>query len=221
MNWKSRFSIDILKSLIVFGGIFLFTVHGFAEVSNVFKWKDDQGKIHFTDDALKVPSERRFPGGVEKRRVLPAPKPSPFSPSSTASRNKQKEVRAEDAAKTDEEERTVMQEALNFLKSDVQRYKKYENFAPKIRHYRSLKVDITAVLPVKEALEKKLGKNDSALFQDISGFLKKSLQQDYKAVKLYPKSSLFAVERIRIAGESVEKNSLIETLEAELGAGSE
>ena len=223
MNGKSRFSITILQSLIVFSGIFLFTLQGFAGVSNIFKWKDDQGKVHFTDDPLKIPSRYRSPDQVEKRRALPAPKSRPVAPSPAVTK-KQIEDQGEDAAKSEEtdsnEEQAAMQEAINFLKSDIQRYEKYKDFIPQIRHHRALKQDIVAVLPQKEALKEKLGKQNSVLLKDISGFLKKSLQLDHKAKDQYPKSRLFSLERTRIAGENVEKNNLIQKLEAELASGS-
>ncbi len=206
--------IGFLKSVLVLGGVFFFAVQGIAGVSSFYKWKDEQGKVHFTDDPLKIPSQYRSPAKVEKRRGLPPPKPEPVD--SPEPEEKEKD---DGGKKVDEEERAAMQDALSFLKSDILRYKKYEDYVPQQRHAVLLRNDIVGVLPEKEALDKKLEPFDSALLKDVKSFLKKSLHEDYEAKsREYPRRLIFIKERSRINEELPQKTTLVEKLEAELAS---
>lgn len=214
MNAKLKISGSILKSAIVLGSVFLFAVQGTAGVSSFYKWKDDQGKVHFTDDPLKIPSQYRSSDKVEKRRGLSAPKSAPVVLPEAPEKEK-----IDLNKKVSEEEQAAMQEALSFLKSDIQRYKKYEDYIPQKRHAVLLRNDIVAALPEKEALEKKLKPFDTALLKDIKTFLKKSLLEDYEAKsREHPRRLIFIKERSRINEEFPKKNRLVEKLEMELAS---
>ncbi len=206
-------NIGFLKSALVLGGVFLFVVQATAGVSSFYKWKDGQGKVHFTDDPLKIPSQYRSPGKAEKRRALPPPKPEPVDSSASAEKEKEAEIK-----KIGEKEQAAMQDALSFLKGDILRYKKYDDYIPAVRHARVLTNDIAAALPAKEALGEKLEEYDSALLNEIQSFIKKSLLQDYQAKDLWPRRRGFIEVRLRLAGEVSEKEQLIEKLEKELAA---
>ncbi|GJL79139.1 MAG: hypothetical protein NPINA01_21280 [Nitrospinaceae bacterium] len=220
MNVKLQLSMSFLKSVIIFGGILIFAFPAIAGVSSFYKWKDDQGKVHFTDNPLKIPEKYRSPSTVEKRRGLPPAKSNPGNGPSGTGKTGNTEA-SEDVPKTSEPgaEKPVMEEALSFLKSDIQRFQKYEDYVPQRRHAVLLRNEIVEVLPAKEALEKKLEKFDSPLSNNIRSFLKKSLQKDYEAKKREnPRRLIFVKERSRINGELSEKIQLVEKLEAELAS---
>ena len=122
-------------------------------MSSIYKWEDDQGKVHFTDDPLKIPSRYRSGPGLEKTRGLPPPKKSslrkpPMPESAVGADNtvenqeKQGEPAVDPDAEKKEKELATMRDALNFLKSDVQRFKKYEDYIPQQRHAVLLRNDI-------------------------------------------------------------------------------
>jgi len=213
MNLRPQTGRGFLKSILTLAGILFFAVQGTAGVSSFYKWKDEQGKVHFTDDPLKIPPSHRSPARVEKKRGLPPPK---WEPADTQAPPEKETVKEAPKKKVGKGERLAMRDALSFLKSDIQRYKKYDDYVPAVRHARLLKNDIVAALPAKEALGKKLEQYDSALLNEIKDFLKKSLLQDYQAKDLWPRRRGFVVERSRLAGEIPEKKRLIEKLEAEL-----
>jgi deoxyribodipyrimidine photolyase len=214
MNAKLKISRSILKSVIVLGGVLLFTVQGTAGVSSFYKWKDDQGKVHFTDDPLKIPTQYRSPAKAEERRGLPPPKSGPVD-APVSPRKEKDDLRK----KVSEEEQAAMQKALSFLKNDIQRYKKYENYVPQKRHAVLLRNEIVGVLPEKEALNKTVEKFDTVLLKDIGTFLKQSLQRDYEAKsREHPRRLIFIKERSRINEEFPKKNTLVEKLEAELAS---
>ncbi len=229
MNQKSLFDAGLLQAFVVLGVLFIFTCQGFAGVSSIYKWKDERGKVHFTDDPLKIPLRYRSDPDLDTRRALPPPKSSPKDIQKSASKDNG-DTPAEDQGKPgDDPEKgkkkkalAAMREALGFLKSDVQRYKKYEEYVPQHRHAILLRKDIVSVLPTKEALAKKLEAFDSTLLKQIKTYLKASLQKDFEAKKReYPRRTIFITERLRINGELPTKNSLIKSLTTELASAPE
>jgi hypothetical protein len=233
MNQKSRSYAGLFQGVIILGALLFFASHSFAGVSSIYKWKDEQGKVHYTDDPLKIPPRYRSDPNLEKIRGLPSKKSSSKKTVSKASGdnadqkdqsnatgdpnandNKDDEKKADDKKK----ELAAMQDALNFLKNDVQRFKKYEDYVPQHRHAVVLREEIVNVIPAKEALAKKLGKTDSTLLKQVSSYLKTSLQKDYAAKKReHPRRLIFISERTRLNGEQTVKNSLIKKLSAKLG----
>ena len=209
------------------GALVFFTCQSFAGVSSIYKWKDDQGKVHFTDDPLKIPLRYRSGPGLEKKRGLPPPKSilrKSTQPGNTGSEDntaEDQEQQGEQAVDPDEKKKekelAAMRDALSFLKGDVQRFKKYEDYIPQQRHAVLLRNDIVNVLPTKEALAKKLEPFDSTLLKQIRSYLKVSMQRDYEAKKReHPRRRIFISERIRINEEGPIKSSLIKKLTAEL-----
>jgi len=223
MNRESQSHIGLFQVFVVLGVLVFFTCQSFAGVSSIYKWKDEQGKVHFTDDPLKIPLHHRLDPNLEKTRALPPSKSSSRKQMSKANADSTAEDQKEQGENTDDsdaenkkKELATMQEALSFLKSDVQRYKKYKDYLPAVHHARALKSEIVAALPAKEALEKKLEEYDSTLLKNVKSFLKKSLLMDNKAKDLWPRSRGFVVERIRLNGEETVKSLLIDKLTAEL-----
>lgn len=232
MNQKSRSYVGLFQVFVVLGVLAFFTCQSFAGVSSIYKWKDDQGKTHFTDDPLKIPPRYRSGADLEKRRALPPPKtslPKSPQPENTASVDKNVEDQKNPDEKTNDsgadkkdKELAAMRDALSFLKSDIQRYKKYDEYVPQHRHAIVLRDEIVSVLPAKEALAKKLEPFESTVLKQISSFLKVSLQKDYESKKReYPRRLIFISERTRLNGELPAKSSLVEKLTAELASAPE
>ena len=232
MNRKPHSYVGLFQAFVVLGALAFFTCQGFAGVSSIYKWKDDHGKVHFTDDPLKIPLRYRSGPGLEKMRGLPPPKSSlrkSQKPENTGSKDntaEEQEQQGEQSvgpgAEKKEKELAAMRDALSFLQSDVQRFKKYEDYVPQHRHAILLRDDIVNVLPAKEALAKKLEKFDSTLLKQIKSYLKVSLQRDYEAKKReHPLRRIFIAERIRINEERPTKSSLIKKLTAELASDPE
>jgi hypothetical protein len=226
MNRESQTHVGLFQVFVVLGVLVFFTCQSFAGVSSIYKWKDEQGKIHFTDDPLKIPLRYRSDPNLEKIRGLPSPKSSSRKQMSKSNADSTAEDQAEQDETTDDsdadkkkEEVATMQAALNFLKSDVQRYKKYKDYVPQHRHAVVLRDEIVNVIPAKDALVKKLGKSDSTLLKQVSSYLKISLQRDYEAKKReHPRRLIFISERSRINEEQPVKNQLIKRLTAELAS---
>lgn len=234
MNQKPLSAIGLFQVFVVLGALVFFTSQSFAGVSSIYKWKDEQGKVHFTDDPLKIPLKHRSDPNLEKIRGLPPVKSSSQKAASTgspgnATKNKKEEDNPADDPNSDEkkaekkeQDLAAMQDALGFLKSDFQRYKKYDDYIPQHRHAVVLREEIVQVIPAKEALAKKLEKSDSSLLKQVSGYLKTSLKKDYEAKKReHPRRLIFISERTRLNGEQAIKSSLIKKLTAKVGKSPE
>jgi len=229
MNRKPRSYVGLFQVFVALGILALSTCQGFAGVSSIYKWKDDQGKVHFTDDPLKIPLHYRSGPGLEKIRALPPPKSSHGKSSnsenagsegdSSEDQKNQGKSAVDPNAEKKKKARTIMRDALNFLKSDIQRFKKYEEFVPEHRHAVLLRDDIVNALPAKEGLAKQLEKSDSALLKQVRSYLKASLQRDYETKKRErSRGMIFISERSRINEEQLIKNSLIKKLTAKLAS---
>jgi hypothetical protein len=229
MNQKSQFAVGFFQVSVVLGALVFFTSQCFAGVSSIYKWKDEQGKVHFTDDPLKIPLKHRLDHNLEKIRGLPPVKSSSKKTAGKGNSDSTSEDQNEEGNQTDntdtdekkadkkEKELASMREALGFLKSDVQRYKKYDEYVPQHRHAVVLREEIVTVIPAKEALAKKLEESDSALLKQVSSYLKTSLKKDYETKKReHPRRLIFISERTRLNGEQSIKSSLIEKLNAKL-----
>lgn len=229
MNQKSRSFVGLFIIFVVLSVMAIFTCQVFAGVSSIYKWKDERGKVHFTDDPLKIPLLYRSDPNLDKRRALPPPKSSIKKPQESASKDNGESPAGDQGKPGDDpeadkkkEELTAMQDALSFLKSDAERYKKYADYVPQQRHAILLRKEIVSALPAKEGLAKKLAAHDSTLIKQIQSYLKTSLQKDYAAKKReYPRRRIFITERIRINGELPTKNTLIKQLTAKLASAPE
>ncbi len=222
MNRESQSHIGLFQVFVVLGALLFFTCQSFAGVSSIYKWKDEQGKVHFTDDPLKIPPHYRSDPNLEKIRGLPSSRKqmSKTSADSAAEEQTEQDEKTDDSdAENEKKELASMQAALNFLKSDVQRYKKYKDYVPQHRHAVVLRNEIVNVIPSKDALLKKLGKPDSTLLKQVSSYLKISLQRDYEAKKReHPRRLIFISERTRINEEQPVKDQLIKKLTAKLAS---
>lgn len=102
-----------------------------SAVAGIYKWRDDQGKLHFTDDRSKIPLKYReniqkFKGVVEPKVEIEAPAEEPeTSPSEEAAKKAEPEKTKE--AKKEEPEPMDLQ-TIQTIKL-ARTYLKDENFA--------------------------------------------------------------------------------------------
>jgi len=229
MKRKSRSYAGLFQAFVILGALVFFACQSFAGVSSIYKWKDERGKVHFTDDPLKIPLHYRSGPGLEKIRSLPPRKSNSQKPENKTGADGTAEGQTGQGENTDDpdadkktEEFAAMRGALSFLENDVKRYKKYADYVPQHRHAVLLRDEIVNVIPAKETLAKKLGQSDSKLLKQISSYLKTSLKKDYEAKKReHPRRQIFIAERLRLNGEQSEKNSLIKKLSTELAKAPE
>jgi hypothetical protein len=171
---------------LIFGAILL-NLPGDECEAAVYKWKDETGKIHFTDDPNRVPEE--FRKEYFKRNFLPAiPKSkSPIKPVEKPNQEKEGATTENEEPKKDEEltvaEKSTAEAVIAFFEEDIPRYDEiykipsgYRNNG--IRKWKTLKRTTVATIPQKQALVEQVSAFERPLFKEITSFLQKAIEAD-------------------------------------------
>jgi len=152
--------------------------------AGIYKWKDDQGKVHFTDDKSRIPLKYR--GHLEKFKGVTEPKPKPVEA------EQEKEAVAPDpgaeekaaAEKAAEKEKTA--ELVAALK-ETKKFLEYENASnerlikfvkPTKFHGRNYVNEIRKKLPRKKKLAEKLSKFKDSVLIMANSYLTKTIALD-------------------------------------------
>ncbi len=202
----------------------MFSVPTAADAAGIYKWKDDAGRVHFTDNPQKIPEKYRKRARVKKMRYRnpPASAAKPVAGAGQGDALSPADGQNPPAAGMPGpmgDESKMMQETIAFLKQDIARYTKYEDYVPQRRSALQLRETIVGALPAKEALVDKLKEAQSASLKEAQSFLKASIAKDLAAKKQeVPKRLVFIGERTRINGEKIFKESLIAKLQSEMTA---
>ncbi len=176
---------------LIFGTILLHLSCEGCEAA-VYKWKDETGKIHFTDDLNRVPEEfrkeyfkRKLPPAIQKSK-------SPLKPEEKSNQKKNKEDTEKEESEKEEgltaAERSVAEAVIAFFKEDILRYDDLYKIPPGfgntgIRKWRKLKSATVATIPQKQNLIEQISISERPLLKEITRFLQKVIQADEKLAK--------------------------------------
>ena len=122
---------------LVFGAIILHLSGDGCEAA-VYKWKDESGKTHFTDDLNRVPEEfrkeyfkRKLPPAIQKSK-------SPIKPEEKSALEKDGVAPENEELKKDEEltaaEKSAAEALISFFKEDIPRYDEIYKIPPGYRN---------------------------------------------------------------------------------------
>ena len=178
-------------------GLIVFVI-GFLWLANadaaIYKWRDKNGKIHFTDDPTKVPEAFRK-------------KPFIRNPKAQTPELKKKQASGEEGEVTEKEsvtdqpadlekkegeeglteaQRSTAEAVVGFLNVDIPRYEKFNSWPASRSKFRLLKEAVAGATPQKQALLGQVSSSDLPLFKEIAEFLKTSITEDEQAQKVLP-----------------------------------
>lgn len=153
--------------------------------AKIYKWKDDQGKLHFTDDRAKIPQKYRekvqkFKGVTEPKEEEPEPEEKPKEePSAAIKPPPEEEPKPAGPPPLTEEERAAMtavyQPLIMLWNKHVLLLMEGEPYEKHLKRYvgvaQSSAVD-------KKAIKKTIGNTDHPLLVEIKSFMKKSGKKD-------------------------------------------
>jgi len=203
--------------------------------AGIYKWKDDQGKVHFTDDKSRIPLKYR--GHLEKFRGVTEPKPEPVE----AEKEKEAVVSEPVVAKekgTGEEKETgeetgekkknlklvaMLKETIKFLEDNNRRHQRMIKFVkPDVQNGRYYILSIREGVGQKKQMIEKLDDFKQPSLKSARRFLKSSLFQD-KSEKIGGDDYLERVQRLkqRLEKEIRSKNKIIKKLQADLDEAGE
>ncbi len=162
----------------------------------IYKWKDEYGKIHFTDDPNRVPEEFR----QDKMKLRTLPKTSTKKEISKPRKEEDtppgeiKEIAKETEKKSNElteAEKSAFEVVTAFFEEDMPRYdaiykRPLSNGNAGKRKWKVLRNTVIATIPQKEGLVDQISSSVLPLFKEIASFLKQIIEEDEKLKKVLP-----------------------------------
>jgi len=178
---------SILKSIVIFF-VLVWVVDAEAVI---YKWKDENGKTHFTDDSTKVPEAfRKTPflknPKTQKEDSKPEEEKAQVEEDVVSENKGDAENEKEEDDKQQgltEAQRSAIEAVLNFFKEDIHRYDEIYTYLPGRSKFRSLKQAVAGSTPQKQALLEQVSQHELPLLESVSAFLKTSIAEDKKTQK--------------------------------------
>lgn len=196
----------------------------------IYKWKDEKGRTHFTDDPTSVPEAFRKKPFIKGSTTPPKPQKTERGKAQVEGGGiSEKKEGAENGAKEEakkeglsEEQRFAAEAAVNFLEADIVRYDKYYDYPPSRSKFRAIKAAVAEATLGKQALLGQISKLDLPLFKEISGFLQSSIAADEKSQKVMPTTIVSTRQTQtlmnRLKSETEQEKQLLEKLTTALDA---
>jgi hypothetical protein len=199
-----------LKAMI-FALLWLVAFQPEPVMAKIYKYKDENGKTHFTNNPSSIPMRYRKKDSVEKFRGVYEPPPSNASGQASAEGDKNKSDKDKGFSPRDI---TLIKRTIEVFKTGTALGEKYKGATPTFPNGQGAVNAIQSILPVKESLAKDLEGTKVIELQGALGFLKQSISQDHEAASIGTGlkrriSSIFA----RLASEGEQQVSLIKKLE--------
>lgn len=195
--------------------IFCFTVQPAS--AKIYKWKDDTGKVFFTDDESKIPAKFRKGNSIKKvREVRPVSGGTGGGTSSSGGS-------ADPVADTEEEkpagilsakDKTIVKSAVALLKKEVAKDKTIVKFTLSDRKAKNIVRQLQSAIPEKKKVLADLEKVKAPEAGATAGFLKTSITADEALSVNMPRvRNRVAQEQGRLRGEITKANQLTRQLD--------
>ena len=207
---------SILKLAIIFFILIWFTNVDAA----IYKWRDENGITHFTDNLTKVPKvfrKKTFIKELLPRKIKSEPKEK--NTQSKRIEAIKRDEPAEDKIKEDKEkeglteaQRLAIEKVINFLKTDIHRYEKFYTYPPSRSKFRIIKQAVASSTVQKQELLRQVNQHNLPVFKEIAGYLDESIAEDKKSQKVMPttitstRQTLILVNRLK---DETEKKILL------------
>ncbi len=154
-----------------------------AALAKIYKYKDDQGKTHFTDDPNSIPLKYRKENSLKKFRgvVDPGSPPSvaPGIPgqAGTGGDGGAAPGSGEDQPFTKKDE-VLVKKTIKVLQKGVALAVRYKGAQPNSANGRGATIAIQGNLPEKESLTRELAATQVKALKPVHAFLQKSVATD-------------------------------------------
>ena len=215
-GYKMLAKRSILKSVIIFFILIWFTDVNAA----IYKWRDENGIAHFTDNLTKVPKafrEKHFIKNLLPRKIKLEPKKK------NTQRKRIEAVKRDEPAeykiKEDKEkeglteaQRLAIEKVINFLKTDILRYKIFYTYPPSRSKFRIIKQAVASSTVQKQELLRQVNQHNIPIFKEIAGYFEESIEEDKRSQKVMPttitstRQTLKLVNRLK---DETEKGTLL------------
>lgn len=179
---------------------FLALLSGKLEAA-IYKWKDERGKIHFTDDPNRVPEKYRqnklefrpLPKVVSKKEISESQKEEDENAGPPPEEVKETQTEKKPIELT-EAEKTALESVVAFFEEDMPRYdsifnRKLGEGNARKRKWRILRSAVIETIPQKETLLEQISKSELPLLKEIASFLEQVIEKDKKLTHALPQIS--------------------------------
>jgi len=211
---NSPFTLKIFFTVLL--AILLSSQSTFA---GLFKWTDDAGKTHYTDDKGKIPLKYRTKTKIKKLRSLNGrsihQEKSSSGDESGAGKTGATGSINEKGILSDQEEQAI-NNTIAFFTTENERSAKYKGLPNYSPTYYAMRLEIKNNLPAKKKLIEDLSKSNDPTIKETYQFLKKSVAADEQRIKEVWLEGYIGGYFGRILGEIEVKNGLIVRLKAAL-----
>lgn len=188
-------------------------------IAKIYKYKDEHGKTHFTDDAGKIPARYRNKGTVKKFKGVNEPAPSSGTSSGFSGQKSdggggaKSSKNGMDAGLSSKDEGLV-KKTIQVFKVGIVLGKQYENNQPNFTNGRRAVNTIQGSLPIKENLANELAGAKAPELKEALGFLKKSIAVDKQTTSVGSglRTRIVGIFK-RLADEGQQQAALIQKLE--------
>jgi hypothetical protein len=218
MKYPVSFSMALPKALI-FALLVWVAFQPEPAFAKIYKYKDELGKTHFTDDASKIPLRYRNKGSVKNFRGVNEPDPAPST--SSALPGQASAGGGESSVKKDEglsaQDEGLVKKTIQVFKVGIALGNQYQNKQPSFSNGLGAVNTIQSSLPLKESMAKELAGTKVPELKEALGFLKQSIAVDKQTISIGSglKTRIVGIFS-RLTDESKRQAALIDKLEKAL-----
>jgi hypothetical protein len=218
MKHAVGFSRALSKALI-FALLGWFAFQPDPVIAKIYKYKDEHGKTHFTDDASKIPLRYRDKGSVKRFKGVNEPPPAagapPGFPGQASAGGGGSEVKEDEGLSP--QEVALVGKTIQVFKVGIVLATRYKNVQPSFANGLGAVNAIQSALPLKESLASELAGTKVPELKEALGFLNQSIavDQQTKSVGQGLKKRIVGILN-RMADEGKQQAALIKKLEKAL-----
>jgi len=212
---KKLFVIQIL-TMTVMVAVHLFAPPAFA---GLYKWVDDQGKVHFTDDKGKIPKKYRTDTQMKRLHSIAGPKETSSTGSSKGGKGwggtDEASVSAEDTEGILEEaEEKAVAEVIAFFQKENDRAAGFDGIRNTSGNYQTMIKGFEKNLPTKKGFVKKFSQSKVPALKETHSYLEKSIKGDEVQIGTHFRSGISLGNYRRMISEIPTKEALMQKLKA-------
>jgi hypothetical protein len=204
-------SFSILPKAMIFALLWWVVFQPDPVIAKIYKYKDEHGKTHFTDDASQIPLRYRKQDTMQKFKGVYEP-----APTVGASSGGNKGEAKEDEGLSPKDE-GLIRKTIQVFKAGIALSNRYANVQPNFSNGLGAVNAIQSGLPLKESLASELTGTKVPELQQALGFLNQSIAVDKQtsSVGIGLKKRIVGILS-RLADEGKQQAALIKKLEKAL-----
>ena len=205
---------SFFSKILIFALLGLIVFQPDPAIAKIYKYKDEHGKTHFTDDASNIPMRYRNKGSMGKFREVGEPAPESSSGKKAGSKSKS-EGKGDGILSS--QEIGLVKRTIQVLKAGVALGDRYKDIQPEFSTGQGAVNAIQSSLPMKENLVAELEGTKVPALKGALGFLKQSISVDQqtKSIGAGLKRRIVSIFS-RLVDEGKQQAGLIKKLEQAL-----